>query len=139
MQAYIYCADIYCADCGKTIRKTIRKAGTAPPDPADESSYDSDEYPKGPYADGGGEADSPQHCGNHGDCFNAITLDGGHKIGAWLENPLTSDGVQYVANEIADATGDTEVLQLWAEWYAEELSYLPSPDADDDDESGDDA
>jgi hypothetical protein len=47
----------------------------------DQSSYDSDEYPKGPYPDGGGEADTPQHC-DHCHCF--------------LENPLTSDGYDYV-------------------------------------------
>jgi hypothetical protein len=27
-----------------------------------ESDYDSDDLPKGPYAQGGGEADTPQHC-----------------------------------------------------------------------------
>jgi hypothetical protein len=27
-----------------------------------ESDYDSEDLPKGPYADGGGEADTPQHC-----------------------------------------------------------------------------
>lgn len=36
------------------------------------------------HADGGGEADTPQHCAN---------------CGVPLENPLTSDGVHYVLNE----------------------------------------
>ena len=44
----------------------------------DENDYDSDDLPKGPYSNGGGEADTPQHC------------DG---CGAFLENPLTGDGV----------------------------------------------
>jgi hypothetical protein len=46
-----------------------------------ESSYDSDEWPKGPYCDGGGEADNPQHCA----CCTVF-----------LCNPLTQDGVAYV-------------------------------------------
>jgi hypothetical protein len=50
-------------------------------DTSDESSYDSDEWPKGPYGNGGGESDCPQHCG---DCHE------------FLENPLTPDGYQYV-------------------------------------------
>lgn len=45
--------------------------------------YCEDCAPKGAecYSDGGGEADCPQHCAN---------------CGVPLENPLTSDGVQYV-------------------------------------------
>ncbi len=42
---------------------------------------DSEQWPQGPYPDGGGEADCPQHC----DC-----------CGAFLENPLTDDGDSYV-------------------------------------------
>lgn len=33
MDAYIYAADIYCEDCGRTIRKDIRRAGNAPAHP----------------------------------------------------------------------------------------------------------
>lgn len=50
-------------------------------DASDEGSYDSDDFPKGPYPEGGGEADTPQHC------------DSCHEF---LENPLTSDGMAYV-------------------------------------------
>ena len=49
-------------------------------DSSDESSYDSGEFPKGPYDNGGGESDCPQHCGA---CHE------------FLENPLTSDGLEY--------------------------------------------
>jgi hypothetical protein len=81
MKAYIYQADIYCEDCGQAIKTELDKAGKTPADPDDEYTFDSDEYPKGPYSDGGGEADSPQHCA---DCHT------------FLENPLTSDGREYV-------------------------------------------
>lgn len=123
MRAYIYCADIYCEDCGRAIRKRIKAEGFAPENPRDESSYDSDEYPKGPFDDGGGESDTVQHCGSHADCLNALTLSDGSKVGAWLENPLTSHGAAHVAESIADDP-DNEVCKLWAEWYREELASI---------------
>jgi len=72
MLVYIYAADIYCQQCGEAIRERITREGFAPAEPDDEWSYDSDEFPKGPYPDGGGEADCPQHCGAGPECHNAI-------------------------------------------------------------------
>ena len=79
MNAYIYQADIYCEDCGEKIREELNKSGKAPSDPSDEYTYDSDEYPKGPYPDGGGEADCEQICGA---CNEP------------LDNPLTDYGLE---------------------------------------------
>lgn len=114
MEVYIYAADLYCKDCGEAIRREITEEGHAPSDPHKEWSFDSDEFPKGPYPDGGGESDSPNHCGNHEKCCNAIVLSDGTKIGAWLENGLTADGVKYVREAIADGG---EVAELWSEFY----------------------
>ena len=86
MDVYIYQADIYCEDCGKAICEDLAKKGGIP---EDLDCYDSDEYPKGPYSDGGGEADSPQHCGCGEECINAIEI-GGIKVGCWLEMELVS-------------------------------------------------
>ena len=116
MGVYIYAADIYCEDCGEVIRERITEEGHAPADPWDECSYDSDEFPKGPYPDGGGEADCPQHCGAGSDCLNAIELSDGTKIGAWLENELTTYGVEYVQEAIQEGG---EVAELWAEFYCD--------------------
>lgn len=110
MLNYIYQAEIYCEDCGKSIRDELIKQGKAPENP----DYDSDQFPKGPYDPG--ESDCPAHCGSHGDCINAITLSDGTKIGAWLENELTRDGVEYVKEYIRDDP-DSEVVKLWASWY----------------------
>jgi hypothetical protein len=118
MNAYIFQADIFCADCGRAIRKQIKADGFAPENPRDENTYDSDEYPKGPFSEGGGAADCPNHCGAGADCLNAITLADGHKIGAWLENDLTSEGAAYVREAVAEG-GD--VAELWALWYSDEL------------------
>ena len=87
MDAYIYNAALWCDDCIRIVKKKLKKAGLKPEDPDDEHSYDSDDYPKGPYADGGGEADTPQHC------------DG---CGLFLENPLTSYGNEYVIEAVKE-------------------------------------
>lgn len=87
------------------------------------SDYDSDDFPKGEIVDG--EADSPQHCGAGADCINAEvvgTLPDGSpwKIGEWLENDLTSDGIKYLRESIMEEAGSEEpnpVTKLWAEWY----------------------
>lgn len=107
MQAFIYAADLYCEPCGSTIRADLDRAGKRPANPDHESTYDSDQYPKGPYADGGGESDSPCHCG---------------ACGVFLENPLTHDGVEYVRDMLANSKhrhGD--VAEQWRAFYEEEL------------------
>ena len=43
------------------------------------------------------------------------------RIGAWLENPLTADGVAYVREAIQDNPRGA-VTRLWRRWYAEELA-----------------
>lgn len=112
MNAFIYAADIYCECCGQAIRDTITREGRAPENPDNESSYDSDQFPKGPYANGGGEADSPQHCAS---------------CRAFLENPLTDDGREYVRAAIADARPcigaevDSPVEQ-WRAFYAGDMA-----------------
>jgi len=114
MLVYIYAADIYCEQCGEAIRKRIAREGFAPADPDDERSYDSGEFPKGPYPDGGGEADCPQHCGAGSECHNAIEFPDGCKVGAWLENELTTDGVDYIREAIREGG---EVADMWADFY----------------------
>lgn len=42
------------------------------------------------------------------------------KIGEWLENDLTSDGIDYLRESIMEEAGSEEpnpVTKLWAEWY----------------------
>lgn len=101
MEAYIYQAALLCDDCGRDRR---RQLGPQPFDPEDERAYDSGDYPKGPYPDGGGEADCPNHC----DC-----------CGVFLENPLTTDGVAYVLDALESGDGDPDVLAEWREFYAD--------------------
>lgn len=102
----MFTAALYCADCTAPILRRLSYEGKIPEDPSNESSYDSDDYPKGPYDDGGGEADTPQHCA------------GCHEH---LENSLTDDGVAYVREAIERAIleGKAESIarDVWGPFY----------------------
>ncbi len=98
MDAYMYRAALYCKDCITAIKVELDWKYEGYP----EAEYDSDEYPKGPYPDGGGEADSPQHC----DCCHLF-----------LENPLTGDGESYVKEALEHHGGCRSVLEDWASFY----------------------
>jgi hypothetical protein len=110
---FIYAADLWCDSCGRSIRKQLRREGHALADSHDETSYDSDEFPK--FAADSGEADCPQHCGAGEDCLESIELPSGRKIGALLSTEMTGEGARYTQEAIA-AGG--EVAELWAEEFA---------------------
>ena len=88
MDVYVYAAALLCEECGVKQRELIRQDDptSVPADPDDEASYDSGDFPKGPVADGGGESDAAEYCG---------------QCSVFLENPLTSDGRRAVARLIA--------------------------------------
>ena len=92
MKAYVFQAALLCEDCAETTMQSLEKAGK----PSD-GWGDSENWPQGPYEDGGGEADTPQHC-DHCRIF--------------LENPLTTDGEEYVRYN--------SPLGIWKQFY----SYL---------------
>lgn len=106
MRVYIYRADLYCRPCGEAVRKRLDVAGKRPADSADERTYDSDDYPKGPLPEG--VSDSPSHCAG---------------CGEFLETPLTPAGVEYVRDAIESARliGDDESVALadWLPFYGE--------------------
>jgi hypothetical protein len=107
---YIYAAETWCDDCGEKIKRALRLDGTVDAmiadgaDPDDERTYDSGEYPKGPYDIG--ESDSPEHCA---DCR------------VFLENDLTSEGADYVRDAVREdiATGDLDSIAIteWMPYY----------------------
>jgi hypothetical protein len=88
VHTYIFQADIYCETCGEEI-----KAGMLRDKQADGTEEDSDAFPQGPYMNGGGEADTPQHCAS---------------CRTFLENPLTPDGSTYVDEKANAAAKDYE-------------------------------
>jgi hypothetical protein len=127
MDAYVYQAAIWCGPC---IRQLLLDQALVEADfrysdhdPAhalqsalkvrgykEESDYDSGELPKGPYADGGGETDTPQHC---------------DACGVFLENPLTPDGYRYINEKLTEqarsGSGNAEVLWQRAKRYNAQL------------------
>lgn len=125
MHVYLYRADLYCDECGGWLRTNTPMPPAA--DLENEYTWDSDRWPKGPYPDGGGEADSPHHCAAGEDCRQAIVLDG-RKVGVPLENPLTEEGIRYTRNAIAEGGPCAE---LWRQLYPEAAPVRPNvPDAD---------
>ena len=100
MDAYVYQAELLCRDCAEQVMEATPKPVGM--DPNNESTWDSDEYPKGPYPNGGGESDYPQYCGH---------------CGTFLQNPLTEDGQQLVQKAIEEEDGDTQVLHEWSAFY----------------------
>lgn len=95
MDAYIYQAALLCEVCADAVKEELDAE-------RDGFTGIDDEYPDGPYADGGGEADCPQHC-DHCSVF--------------LENPLTSYGYEYAREAIQAGTGNADVLAEWASFY----------------------
>lgn len=136
--AYIYCADIYCDSCGEDIcerrkkeimegKDGVRDAGGNNPTRgkpmteeefdaiySDERNYDSGVYPK--HADDDEESDTPQHCGSGEDCLEAEVLPSGRKIGALIGTGLTSDGVEYLKEQLK---GGGEVADFWREQFSD--------------------
>ena len=102
MKTYIFQAAMLCEPCARAVMATRQP------------NEDSDHYPQGPYADGGGEADTPQHCDH---------------CNAFLENPLTPDGAEYVVEAIAaqvlNGEGNRAVVKQWADHYGMFLPDAP--------------
>ncbi len=110
---YIYQADVWCPTCAKEIAADIQQnyPQQVPADPTDERSYDSDDYPKGPFFDE--ESDAPEHCSN---CH------------VFLENPLTTHGQEYmqqmVDEALAKGRGEEPHIKEWMDFY----DYHPEGD-----------
>lgn len=106
MDAYMFQAAFICTDCCDAVKAQTPAPHGVDPDSPDECLYDSDDWPKVPYANGGGEADTPQHCDH---------------CGVFLENSLTDYGVEYLCEvwlEFIDSGyGNLDALRTWARFY----------------------
>ena len=111
MEYFIFAADVYCPHCADAIKR--RLASVAPADPANENTFDSGDYPKGPYSDD--SSDTPQNCAECGD---------------YIENPLTEAGVDYVIEamqEDIDRHHTNSVVRDWAGHLDKGLGYNLTP------------
>jgi hypothetical protein len=104
MEVYVFQAALLCDSCAHEYMTNTEKPAHVDTD--DQTSYDSDEWPKGAFYDSGGEADSPQHC-DHCELF--------------LENALTGYGETYVRDAFREyvetGRGKLEVLADWKAYY----------------------
>lgn len=105
MNVYMHQASLYCEDCAESM------GGIETPILEDyiasDTGHDSDSAIIGPIANGGGEADTPQHC----DSCNCH-----------LENELTDHGMAYIMQAFADRDGNGETLAEWFEFYSDRIS-----------------
>lgn len=99
MKAFMFQAALICEECA-----TRERAGL---NPCMVDREDSDAYPIGPYDNGGGEADAPQHC---------------DQCKKFLENPLTREGYAYASLTVYEyeryGTGNFNVLSEWIDFYS---------------------
>jgi hypothetical protein len=130
MDAYIYRAALWCGPCLIKALVAERKAapGAVDMSPAEaleqivsasgftsESHCDSDDLPRGPYAEGGGEADAPQHCdGCRQFLGNRLTVDGLICVENVIRNHLT-------IKKVNGAT--TDAVIEWADFYKDEIDF----------------
>jgi hypothetical protein len=108
---YIFAADVYCPHCADEIKR--RLADVAPANPDDETTYDSGDYPKGPFSDD--SSDTPHNCANCGD---------------YIEGPLTEDGVDYVIDAMQndiDCHHTNSIVRDWASHLDKGLGYNLTP------------
>lgn len=108
MNIYLYQAALLCGECGDKCKEE-----QAPPsNPSDEHSFDSNDFPKGPYASDYNEADNPYHCDH---------------CGVFLENPLTSEGVSSLYRMVLKALKDSKwsnALLEWVDFYNVDLKDI---------------
>lgn len=102
-ECFIYKDKFYCLICCLKIQKEI---DWIPDNVNDFSSYGNDEYPHGPFVNGGGPADGPRHC---------------RGCSAHLKNPLTELGQKAVENTVElyykTGEGDKVKIEIWREFY----------------------
>jgi hypothetical protein len=97
MNAYAYQASLYCTRCIKPIIADLSDSNS-------EDTGDSNDYPQGPIADGGGEADCPQACAG---CL------------IFMENPLTDNGLEFVRRSVrrANPLRPCMAIRDWVKYY----------------------
>lgn len=112
MNVYIYKAALLCEECGDKCKAKLTVQGKAPADPSNENTFDSDNFPKGPYGSESNDADSIHHCDH---------------CGVFLENPLTEEGYNSLYEMVREALNDGEcsdALREWIEFYDVDLKTL---------------
>lgn len=112
MNVYVYQAALLCEECGDKCKAELTAEGNAPKNPSNENTFDSDNFPKGPYASDSNEADSPHHC---------------EHCGIFLENPLTNEGHSSLYGMVLEALKAgkcSDALREWVNFYDVDLNDM---------------
>lgn len=156
MSYAIYNADCWCESCAKSIKESIVKEiaeemwsdmrrrfpkltdqhveeiSETLIDFMDGQQCDSDDWPSSGHPE---EAvDGPSHCGAHEDCEEAEDLGDGCKIGKLLGTSLTSHGVDYLNEMLAEKPTTDHQRRVHEFWRQEFDCYDLVPDPEDDEE-----
>ena len=100
MKVYAYGRAWHCGRCASNITRQLLGSGLT-------KKHDRDIFPRGPFPDGGGKADTPQHC------------DTCH---VFLQNPLTADGNNYVLDRAAFGMIPVEWRTFYADLFVASLA-----------------
>ena len=98
MNTYIYQAALWCKDCAEKSGVILQDDYEA----AGNESADSEDVMCGPYGDGGGESDGPEHCG---------------ECGVFLDNPLTEEGNEYMKALVCEQACEHENCHTYRARY----------------------
>ena len=140
MLVYIYDADLLCEECGEAIRADLTAKGKAPGgpldpggDPDDETTYDSDDFPKGPTEEG--ESDYPSHCGACG-CFleSTLTDEGRAYVIATVKRDRAKGATSFPVSQLYGGPGQySRPSEEWAVYY-DDLDFGDEDEEEEDEE-----
>lgn len=114
MNVYCFAGTYYCEKCAKSHMARLIAEGNAPANLADERTFNSLDFPKGPVEMG--SSDIPEHCGSGPSCLESTIIDGVN-CGCFLENDLTSKGIEYILDLLKEEP-DSSVGLFWADYYS---------------------
>lgn len=126
--AYAYQAALLCDKCGSALQSELASRVV-------EDDGDSQDFPQGPYPDGGGESDSAQFCSSGPHCLEALTVNG-HKVGCPLRCPLTRDGADAVFRTVKSALVSPRkfdqamgrvLVEVWGDYLDDRLERVLLP------------
>lgn len=133
---YIYKAEIYCNACGKQLREETPLPDNA--DPHDETTYDSDDYPKRVWVSDPQGDDNPVHCASGSSCIECVDLgQWGLSDGAWLHgaeeravgkllsiklSPYGVENVRQMLSEKFLTDYQRALHRFWKHSFAEQLA-----------------
>jgi hypothetical protein len=125
---YVFCADLYCDECGAALAA----------DPSLIDTGDSDDFPQSALE---GESDGPNHCASGRECLDPVDLTAwglrpdavlvgaeSRLIGSLIGESLTEHGVEYLREMLSEhprTEYQAALHRLWRDEFDAELPHDP--------------